>query len=779
VSNSEEALEGNRTANQSTIQNAREAALVYTGKGWRVVPVPHGEKGATLTGWNKLVVTSGNLDDYFPEGGDENIGLILGRASGGLVDVDLDCPEAVVVARTLLPPTGMIHGRSGHPGSHWWYLVDQPPEKATVPFKDIDKQNLVEIRSTGGQTVVPPSVHPSGERLQWDKWGEPAQIALTALKRAVEKVAAAALLARHWPDEGSRHEAALALAGALARAGWSQPEIDVFVRATAKAAGDEEPGDRVQGVRRSSERVQKGEPTTGWPRLEEILGTEVVRLVCKYLGCNRQAAGKQNEEAASDPHFKQSSLLVEAAQQHAEEFFRDAQNDEAFVALRTNNHREVLPLGSTTFRRWLGQEVHRTRGLIPSRATLDEAVETLAGKTAYVGQRRDVYLRVGWRENRIYLDLGNEVWSAVEIGPDGWRVLSKPHVYFRRPSGLAALPEPVRGGGLRSLEELLNLGDEGNWRLVVGWLLQALYPRGPYPVLVLHGEQGAAKSTAARALRSLVDPHAMPLRAAPRGEQDIAVAARNNWVLGWDNVSHIKPWQSDLICQIATGGGFATRRLYTNEEEVQIEMARPVLLNGIAGEMVNRPDLLDRALLVELPPIPDTDRRTEEEVKAKLDAARPILLGALLDAVSAGLRYLPAVKLDRLPRMADFVQWVEACGQGLGWGMGEFRDLLEEMRVELDTQVVGLWPVAPALMRLIPEGGRFQGTVADLLERLNKERRGAEEAAAYDWPRTARALAGELRRFTPALRRLGFEVEWPGRSKRGSMVRVSRPRSKQ
>src|SRR5262249_12506573 len=158
----------------------------------------------------------------------------------------------------------------------------------------------------------------------------------------------------------------------------------------------------------------------------------------------------------------------------------------------------------------------------------------------------------------------------------------------------------------------------------------------------------------------------VPLRAAPGDEQNMALAAQNNWVVAWDNMSTLRLWQSDALCRLATAGGFATRKLYSNNEEVQIQVSRPVILNGIASEMVNRPDLIDRCLVVGLPVIPDTERQTEEEVLAELARLRPSLLGALLGAVSAGLKNLPGLKLGRLPRLADFTWWVEGCAPGLG-----------------------------------------------------------------------------------------------------------------
>ena len=198
---------------------------------------------------------------------------------------------------------------------------------------------------------------------------------------------------------------------------------------------------------------------------------------------------------------------------------------------------------------------------------------------------------------------------------------------------MAALPEPVRGGSVSELRAFVNVADDGDWHLLLGWLVGALRPAGPYPVLGLHGEQGSAKTTTARVLGELVDPSTVPVRAAPRDERDLMIAATNRWLVNLDNLSRIPPWLSDAICRLATGGGFTTRELYTDEDEVLFDAMRPVIINGIE-ELATRSDLLDRAILLTLPTIEPDRRRPEKEYWDAFDRARPRILGALLDALA-------------------------------------------------------------------------------------------------------------------------------------------------
>src|SRR5262249_3288253 len=249
---------------------------------------------------------------------------------------------------------------------------------------------------------------------------------------------------------------------------------------------------------------------------------------------------------------------------------------------------------------------------------------------AGAGPEHPVYVRVAEAEGKVYVDLADEHCRVVEVDPDGWRVLDRSPVRFRRAAGMRALPEPVRGGTIEELRRLINVEDDRAWRLLVAWLLMAFSPRGPYPVLVLGGEHGSAKSWSANRLRELVDPNEAPNRAEPREPRDLMIAARNGWVLALDNISGLPTWLSDGLCRLATGSGFATRELHTDDDEVIFSATRPVILNGI-GDVATRSDLIDRSLLLTLPAIPEARRRDERELLRAFAVVRPRILGALLD----------------------------------------------------------------------------------------------------------------------------------------------------
>ena len=205
----------------------------------------------------------------------------LGKPSGGLIDIDLDAPEAVKVAAQFLPATDMVHGREGKPSSHLWYRIENAPPP--MKFIDVDGGCLLEIRSTGQQTLVPPSVHPSGERLWWTGRGSPKKVEAQELVRAATEAAACSLVARHWPETGTRNDAALALAGVLMRAGWPIDKGTEFLVAAARAAGDEEWKSRGQAVVATADKLAKDDPVTGATRLRAFLGDAVVARLFEWL----------------------------------------------------------------------------------------------------------------------------------------------------------------------------------------------------------------------------------------------------------------------------------------------------------------------------------------------------------------------------------------------------------------------------------------------------------------------------------------------------------------
>lgn len=464
-------------------------------------------------------------------------------------------------------------------------------------------------------------------------------------------------------------------------------------------------------------------------------------------------------DGADEPSGKnrqptQSELLIRRADERGVEPFHTPDRD-AFALLPVDGHHETWRIHSKTFKHWLLHGYFTLTGKAPSAQALTDARNTLVARALFEGDERQVHTRVTGTEDAVYLDLGNNAWEAVEITGGGWRVVSDPPVRFRRSPAMLPLPRPVPGGSIEELRPLVNLPDDDSFVLFVAFLVGALHPVGPYPALVLHGEQGSAKSTLARFARALIDPASAPLRTTPRNEQDLMISASHGWMLAFDNLSTLPNWLSDAFCRLATGGGFSARELYTDSGEVIFSATRPVLLNGI-DEVVGRQDLLDRSIVTSLPAIPDHQRRREDKVWKEFEALRPRLLGSLLDAVSCALRRQSEVRLERSPRMADFAHWVVAAEAALPWPEGSFLAAYEGNRQESVEISLEADPVATAVRSLVMRHGTFEGTSQELLERLEAE---VSETTrrSRSWPGSARGLSSRLKRAAPTLRQAGIE----------------------
>jgi hypothetical protein len=259
----------------------------------------------------------------------------------------------------------------------------------------------------------------------------------------------------------------------------------------------------------------------------------------------------------------------------------------------------------------------------------------------------------------------------------------------------------------------------------------------------------------------LLDPNAAPLRSEPKEPRDLMIAATNAWCLMLENLSGVPAWLSDALCRLATGGGFATRELYSDDEEKLFDAQRPVVLNGIP-ELATRPDLLDRTITITLPPIPELKRRTERKLYREFDAVRPRIFGAFLDAVSTVIKNLPNVKLDGFPRMADFAEWVVAAEPAFGNARVTFKDAYSENRESANEFAIESSIIASPLLTLMNDRAEWAGTATELMDALDQIV-GEKTVKKRDWPKKSNVLSGQLRRIAPNLRKIGIDVNFDQR----------------
>ena len=263
-----------------------DIAKKYIARDWAVIPIPHGEKGPKIKGWDQLKITPENVAQYF-NSGPQNIGVQMGPKSGGLADVDLDCPEAVRLAHYFLPETGAVFGRPSKPSSHHEYLVTDPKPVSVIAHRDDNQAVILELRigvTGAAQTVFPGSRHVSGEMIEWVRNGAPANVPFKALARAVRGIAVASLLLRHWHHDGA-HDMALRIGGFLARAGATQEDIGKIVTIVAHEAGGSAGAvkNHSRTAKDAADAYAEGKPTYGLPALRECLGEKGANALARIL----------------------------------------------------------------------------------------------------------------------------------------------------------------------------------------------------------------------------------------------------------------------------------------------------------------------------------------------------------------------------------------------------------------------------------------------------------------------------------------------------------------
>ncbi len=448
------------------------------------------------------------------------------------------------------------------------------------------------------------------------------------------------------------------------------------------------------------------------------------------------------------------------------ELFRTPDGD-AYATIEIRGRPEHHRVVSEQVFLWLLHGFYRETGKAPSNEVMLNTLKILSARAQCEPGIKvcPVALRVGADPASTeawpiyYLDLADEERRAVRMEPGKWKIVADVPVRFRRPKAMAALPTPERGGSIEELWEFLNLSCDDHRLLAIASMTADMLPRGPYPVKVITGEQGSCKSTATKLFKRLVDPRTPALGSVPLDLRDLMVIAKGTWIISLDNLSSIPTWLSDALARLATGAGFSTRKLHTDDEEVIFEASRPVILNSIE-EITGRPDLLDRSIVLTCPPMPEELRRKEREFFPAFERAYPRILGALLDAVAGGLAMLPLIKLDRLARMADFAEWGEAVCRGLGHPDGAFMGAFSLNREAASASVLEDSPVAAELIAFCPEMRRWTGTNKELLEILRTQAAPDVRDSAR-FPKNPRALSGHLRRIAPALRRNGIDVVFP------------------
>ncbi len=431
--------------------------------------------------------------------------------------------------------------------------------------------------------------------------------------------------------------------------------------------------------------------------------------------------------------------------------FYDKHLDAPLITYPFNSHRETWPLASREFKEWAAGKCWEDHGKIATDTAVRDAIVVLSSEARKHEGR--AYYKVARYDSALYYDLGGEEWTAVKVTENGWEVVAEPAVRFYRRSGQLALPDPEPGGKITALRKFLNITDE-DFPLLVGWLLMSMQPDGTYPLLVVNGMQGSGKSTLTRYIKHILDPAKTTFQASPKSVADMGAISSSAWILAFDNMASVKHEMSDVLCGVASGTSFGERELYTNFGYASVNVKRPLILNGI-GEIVTRGDILDRAIVLTLPPIQDKARKRETELEVRFHVSRAKILGALFDGLAEGLRREDTVKADMM-RLADFAAWTTAC-ETKYWEEGVIVKRMKETRAGLQELVLESETASKYIIR-VARRGKWTGSFSELHALLQEE---VDNMDAYHhtWPKSPHFLTTVLSRIAPALEHHGIIVE--------------------
>lgn len=465
--------------------------------------------------------------------------------------------------------------------------------------------------------------------------------------------------------------------------------------------------------------------------------------------------GKERE-SNKEERKTQAQILVGLAKDMV--LFYDEQSS-AYAKVKVKNHSEIWPVRSSDLKLILiGRYMEQNEDKAPSGQALSDALTALEAMARIHGEKKGVHVRIAETDDAIYLDLCNDKWQVVEIKKEGWQVVDESPVYFKRSKIMQPIAAPTKKGNINDLKPFINFSDETEYKLIIAWLLSTFKENSPFPILTIQGEQGSSKSTTTKVLRALIDPSSLPLRALPRDEKDLAIAANNTWILAFDNLSGLSNQMSDALAKLSTGGGLATRKLYSDDEEAVFNTMRPAILNGI-DDIGKRQDLLDRSILINLPSISEAKRSDEKSFWKAFQHKQADIMGALCDVVSKALGELPHTTLTSKPRMADFALWITAAETALEWQTGEFMSIYNSNRDKAIDQGLESDPFATAVMELMKRNEEWIGNASQLLA---EAARFADERTVRSnaWP-TARSVRNRLRRINPAMKKKSIlYVEW-------------------
>jgi hypothetical protein len=463
------------------------------------------------------------------------------------------------------------------------------------------------------------------------------------------------------------------------------------------------------------------------------------------------------EQPAGCQRISQADRIVMLVEEAGVELFKDTKSD-SWARVPVDGVLHTMSCRSKDFRHWLSRLMWTVMQKVPNSQAISSAMNVIESKARFEGEEYALSVRVAELDGAFWYDLTDEKWQAIRITSAGWTVVERPPILFRRYRHQRPQVIPVPGGSIGDLLSFVNLTSKPLKVLFIVYVVACLIPDIAHPVPVLHGGQGAAKTTLFMVVRRLVDPSVTETLSLPTKPEEFIQQLSHNWMPLFDNLTTLPAWMSDVFCRAVTGQGFSKRELFSDDDDVIYQFRRCCGMNGI-NIAATKPDLLDRAILFHLEAIGRQKRRSETAFWADFEKQRAMLFGAALDVLAKAIALRPTVILNGLPRMADFALWGCAIAQAAGYTQKEFLDAYEANFALRNQEILAGSEVADSLLRFMHGRGQWRGTASELHAELERTATGAGiNVHGKAWPKAPHALTRRLNELQQNLAADGLEV---------------------
>ena len=660
------------------MHNTQSSMLAYLEKGFSVIPIGRDKKPLIPT-WKEYQSKHPTKEEIIqwcdtlkPAG----IGIVTGKISGiAVLDIDVGADTSDLE----LPSTPSV--RTGGGGWHYYFKL---PSGVLLQSSNGFRHKM-DFKAEGGYIIAPPSLHKSGKRYEWAVAPEDADYAEVPpwLKQEIESKGGAQ---KDWSAitagvaEGGRNSSAAAYVGKLLH---GLPEAD---------------WESIGWVGAIAWNKQNKPP---------LLEKELRSVFDSIAAAEKKSGGQGREDNSHASKLINLVLSTDAL------LFHD-QSGDGYIALN-NNGAEILRLKSKQFKNWIAK-ISWEEYKKPIRSEdVRTVLGTLEGIAIFSEEEYTLYVRTAIEEGVIWYDLGK---SAVKISKDGWEVVDEPPVLFRRYPHQEAQVKPERGGSLTQILEFVNVKNPQEQLLAQAWCVAGIVPGFPHPFAALHGPQGSAKSTSVSVFKQLLDPSKMRLSSPPDNFREFIQVGSHHWFLPIDNLSRLPEWLSDALCRACTGEGFSKRELYSDDDDVVYSFQNIGSLNGI-NLVVEKPDLMERCIIFGLEKIEKI--QSLSSFNQRFAEAKPLILGAMFDALAGALQRIDSISAENAFRMSDFARWGCAIAEALGHDAKDFISAYQANIGLQHLEAIDASPVAQAIEAFMDgQGAEWHGTPTELYDELEK-----------------------------------------------------------